>query len=176
MTAEYAHVVEDTSVVTLGAQVMDFLRPLNPRQTKDPGVFVYEDPSRGSGWLRLEEFRRIDAERVQELVRMAEIESAVGREPLKNADYSIGNALVVRSSNPWTIFVFASVLAVFSIIMISRAIAGAPEAVYPVMGAMLGLVAVALFIFGGIRVRWWHRARAYSREHGGDIPSDLKGL
>lgn len=156
---------------------MDFLRPLNPRQTAVPGVFAYVDPLRGSGELRLQAFSPADARRVQELVRMHEISAAVGQEPFKPADIAVGSALVVRTNNPWVLIGFGAVLLTFGIILLS--VTGREEAtalVGVIMGVLMVLVAVALIVVGLIRAPWWHRARDYARRNGGELPPDIKGL
>jgi len=175
--ARFEQVVDQRSINTLGSDAMDFLRPLNPRQTAVPGVFTYVDPLRGSGELRLQRFSPVDAQRVQELVRMSEISAAVGQEPFKPADIAVGRALVVRTNNPWVLIGFGAVLLVFGVVLLALAGgAGANSVAYAIMGALLALVAVALIIVGLVRAPWWHRARDHARQNGGELPPDIKGL
>jgi hypothetical protein len=176
-TAEYTRVIYHGSVNTLGSDAMLFLRPLNPRQTEQPGVFYYTDPTHGSGWLRLEHFSTGDATRIQELVRMEEITRVVGKEPLRNADLAIGNAMVVRTNNPWVALTFASVVIVMGI-MTFTAIPRADDwaIAIGIMGALLILVGIALVITSSIRLPWWRRARRYVRSKGEKLPPDITGL
>jgi len=175
--AEYVQViVDDGGIYNFAAIVMKFLAPLSPRQTQTPGVFSYTDPVRGAGWLRLEEFSRVDAARIQELVRMEEITAAVGPEPLRSEDIRFVNAIALRSHNPWVIFVFAAVLLGFSIAMFSVAFEREQTVGYLLMGTLFVALAIALGVQSSIRLRWWLKARRHARAHGGDLPSDLKGL
>ena len=174
--AEYVQVIPEGGIHPLGTHTMRFLAPLSPRQTNNAGVFSYTDPARGAGWLRLEEFSRIDAARIQELVRMEEITAVVGAEPLRNADVRFVNAIAVRSHNPWVIVVFACVLLGFGILLFSSAFSREQTVGYIVLGSLFSLVAAALFVQASIRLPWWHKARRYARENGGDLPSDLKGI
>ena len=174
---EFVVVMHHRTMNTLGSDTMDFLRPMNPTQTEHPGVFLYNDPARGSGWLRLERFLKGDAERIQELVRMEEISRAVGTEPLKNPDIAFGNALAMRTNNPWVMFAVAAfgvIAGVGTFTAIPRVDSGATALV--VMGIILILAGIGAAISGAIRLPWWRKARKYAREHGGTMPSDLTGL
>lgn len=175
--ARFEQVVERLSVTTLGSDAMDFIRPLNPRQTSVAGVFDYLDPSRGSGELRLHAFPAADAERVQDLVRMHEISQAVGREPFAPADLAVGRAIVLRTRNPWVLFGFGVVMMIFGILFFALAGGvGANGPVYVIMGVLMTLVALALIAVGLVRAPWWHRARDFARQNGGDLPPDIRGL
>lgn len=180
--AEYIQEVERKTVNTLASDAMLFLTPLNLRQTKNEGVFLYEDTTRGSGWLRLENFSRTDSTRIQELIRMEEISRAVGKEPLRNADLSVGNAIALRSNNPWVIIGFG-------VFAVAGGIASSYTAFFTsapknqtefvsliIVAGLMVLVGCGAFISGGLRVSWWHKARAYARQQDGTLPSDLKGL
>jgi hypothetical protein len=174
---EFAVVIHHRSINTLGSDAMDFLRPMNPTQTENPGVFAYNDPARGSGWLRLEHFSNTDAARIQELVRMEEISRAVGKEPLKNPDIAFGNAMAMRTNNPWVMFAVAAgavIAGIGSLTAIPRVDSGATAIV--VVGIILILAGIGAGISGAIRLPWWRKARKYARENGGKLPSDLTGL
>lgn len=174
--AEYVQVIVEGGLYNLGAVTMRFLAPLAPRQTETAGVFSYTDPARGAGWLRLEEFSRIDAARIQELVRMEEITAAVGPEPLRSEDMRFVSAIALRSHNPWVIYVFAAVALGFSIMMFSVAFEREETVGYLLIGTLFVALAIALSVQSSIRLPWWLKARRYARAHGGDLPSDLKGL
>ncbi|MET0990199.1 MAG: hypothetical protein ABWY54_06100 [Glaciihabitans sp.] len=175
--AEFFYQVHHTTANTLGSDAMIFLAPLNPRETATPGVFTYTDPQRGSGTARLEGFSLIDAQRIQELVRMQAIEAAVGPEPLKNPDLELGNALVLRSNNPWFFLVFGLIVLGFAIWLLSAAAGvGDKGAVYTTMGIILGAGSIVLFVIAAIRAPWWRKARAEARKDGGPLPPDLTGL
>lgn len=176
-TAEYVQVIHHRTANTLGSDAMVFLRGMNPTQTEHRGVFLYNDPVRGSGWLRLERFASWDADRIQELVRMEEIARVVGQEPLRPADLSFGNALVLRTNNPWVMFTIAAVtvlcgVGIFS--AIPRVASGGTALV--IMGILLILVGIAAAVTAAIRLPWWRRARQHARDQGGKMPSDLTGL
>jgi hypothetical protein len=178
--AEYVRVIHHNSVITLGSEAMNFLAPLNPTQTEHPGVFRYTDPANGSGWLRLEEFATSDAARIQELVRMEEINRVAGKEPFRPADLAVGNALVLRSSNPWVLYT----LAFFSIsggvgalTTPFRSPFGIGETIaIVVMSVLLIGVGVLLAVRSTIQLRWWRKARQVARAQGGPMPSDLTGI
>jgi hypothetical protein len=178
--AEYVRVIHHNSINTLGSDAMEFLAPLNPTQTEHPGVFRYSDPANGSGWLRLEEFLTSDASRIQELVRMAEINRAVGKEPFGTPDLAIGNALVMRTNNPWMMFVLAAVsvwVGGASLLGVLTMTTNTAETIaLSVLGVMMIGAAIVLVRRGVIQLRWWRKARAVARAQGGPMPSDLTGI
>ena len=177
--AEFTQVITHRSVNTLGSDAMLFLAPLHPRRTAHAGVFTYTDPQRGSGWLRLEEFGRGDADRIQELVHMEEIVAVVGPEPRRNTDLRYGNALVLRTHNPWVMYGMGVVSLLCALGMISATLRGfsvGETTALVVMGGIFILLSLAFFVRASIRLPWWTRARRYAREHGGVLPADIKGL
>jgi hypothetical protein len=178
--AEYVRVIHHNSINTLGSDAMEFLAPLNPTQTEHPGVFHYNDPAHGSGWLRLEEFPTSDASRIQELVRMAEINRAVGKEPFGTPDLAIGNALVMRTNNPWIMFTIAAVSTLCGLAALTtpfRFPLGTGETIaIVVMSVLLIGLGVLLAVRSAIQLRWWRKARAVARAQGGPMPSDLTGI
>lgn len=161
---------------TVGSSAMRFIAPLNPSRSDRENTFFYLDPARGSGWLQLEGFRRGDAERVYDLVRMEEIVRVVGAEPRKNPDYLLGNALVLRANNPWIMIGWAGALfalAVFGLTFIP--IHPHLTVLYLVVAALLMGGAVTIWILlARARVGWWHRARRYVRQSGETMPPDLR--
>ncbi|PRY69200.1 hypothetical protein B0I08_103408 [Glaciihabitans tibetensis] len=177
--AQFVTVIHHRTANTLGSDAMEFLRPLNPSQTKDAGVFLYNDPARGRGWFRLERFSPWDAERIQELVRMEEIIRVVGREPLRPADLAFGNAMVMRTNNPWIMFGIAAVGTLCGLGILSSILAASNlvELIALVaVGVLLILASIAAAVVGAIRLPWWRRARHHAREQGGTMPPDLTGL
>jgi hypothetical protein len=178
--AEYVRVIHNNSLNTLGSEAMEFLAPLNPRQTEHPGVFLYSDSANGSGWLRLEEFSKTDAARVQELVRMEEINRAVGKEPFRPADLEIGNALVLRTNNPWLMFTLAAASVVAGLAALSTPLRfplGPGELIaIVVMSILLIGLGIVLAVRARIQLRWWRKARQHARGQGGPMPSDLTGI
>jgi uncharacterized membrane protein YidH (DUF202 family) len=177
--AEFVEVIRNRSVNTDGSETMAFLRPLNPTQTEHRGVFMYNDPTRGRGWLRLERFLSWDADRVQELVRMEEITRVVGEEPLRPADIRFGRAMVMRTNNPWIMFGVAAFsigcgIATLSSILIASNLVELIALVG--MGALLVLAGIAAAVVGAIRLPWWRRARQHARQQGGTMPPDLTGI
>ena len=177
--AEFVEVIRHRTVNTLGSDAMEFLRPLNLTQTEHPGVFFYGDPARGRGWLRLERFRRPDAERIQELVRMEEITRVVGPEPMRPADLAFGNALVLRTNNPYIMFVIALVSVICGIATLASLPIASNVAEVVGLGSVGGLLILAgsaAAIVGAIRLPWWRRARQHARHQGGSVPPDLTGL
>ena len=153
---------------------MRFLSPLNPSRTDRDFVYYYSDPARGSGWLELEGFKPSDAERIQELVRMEEIVREVGPEPRKNADLAVGNALIVKSNNPWIIITWSSALfglGIYALVWIPTY----PDLIvlYAITGGLIMALGLVLGILTARRVPWWHRARRYAVKDGETMPSDL---
>jgi hypothetical protein len=178
--AEYVRVIHHNSVITLGSEAMEFLAPLNPTQTEHPGVFRYTDPANGSGSLRLEEFATSDAARIQELVRMEEINRVVGTEPFRPADLAVGNALVLRTNNPWIMFTFAAVSIGCGCAALTTPFrfplgTGETTAIVLMSVLLMGL-GIVLAVRSTIQLRWWRRARQLARAQGGPMPTDLTGI
>ena len=163
---------------TVGSSAMKFLAPLNPSRSDREHTYLYTDPLRGSGWLQLEGFRRGDADRVYQLVRMEEIMRVVGPEPRKNPDYLLGNSFIMRANNPWIMNIVGAVLfglGIYGLVYIP--VYPHLAVLYLVMSAILIALAVAMWILmGRQRVGWWHRARRHVRESGERMPDDLKIL
>jgi len=174
--AEFTETIRPGLLYTVASDTMIFLGPLTPLQTATPGSFTYTDPARGSGWLRLENFGSGNTARIQEYVQMAQIERAIGRQPLRAQDIAFGNSQVLRSNNPYFFFGFGTVLLGLVVYMLTNAHSSIP------LGVIIGFVALflalsaALFVYGAIKVTWWHKARRYARKNFGTLPSDLKGL
>jgi hypothetical protein len=176
---EFAETIHHRTANTLGSDAMDFLRPLNLMQTEHPGVFTYNDPARGRGWLRLERFSGGDATRIQELVRMEEITRVVGTEPMRPADISIGNAMAMRTNNPYVMFAIALVSIICGIAILPALLIAANTAEVVgliAVGGILILAGIAAAVIAAIRFPWWRRARQYARQQGGSMPPDLTGL
>jgi len=173
---EFTETIRPGILYTVASDTMIFLGPLTPTQTATPGVFFYTDPARGRGWLQLENFGTGNTARIQEYVQMAEIERALGRQPLRAKDIAYGNSQVLRSNNPYFFFGFGIVLLGLVIFMLTNAHSSIPLGlIIGTVGLFLVLSAV-LFVYGAIKVTWWHNARRYARKNFGTLPSDLKGL
>lgn len=173
---EFVQVVHNVTLSTLGWDAMSFLRALNPTRTTDPLVFLYNDPARGSGWLRLEGFRPADATRIYELVQIDEISRVVGTDPMPKDDLSVGRGALLRSNNPWAFIVLGVVLMLFPAVMWMRSPPSAENVPgYLVMVVLLVLGGAAVLVYGTLRARWWHRARQYAKATGQTLPTELKG-
>jgi hypothetical protein len=178
--AVYVEVISDRSLTTLASDTVKFLAQLNVTQTEHVGVFRYNDPARGSGWLRLERFRTPDIQRVQELVRMEEITRVIGRQPMRPADSRYGRSMVLPTKNPWAMLAYSVFGFLAGIAVFTGGLAAASNLAeliaIGVMGFILLLVSIALAVIGVIRIRWWQRARAYVRQQGTPMPPDLTGI
>ena len=174
--AEFAQIMHNASVNTMGWDVMQFLKPLTPVRTTDPLVYLYTDPARGSGWLRLEGFRPADAARVQELVQLDEVSRAIGEDPIPKDDLAVGRGALLRSNNPWAFIVLGAVVLLFPGVMWLRS-PPAPENVpgYLVMAGVLVVLGAGVLVVGILRARWWHRARRHVKSTGQTMPTDLRG-
>jgi TM2 domain-containing membrane protein YozV len=173
--AEFEQVITNVTASTLGWDAMTFLRPLNPVRTADPLVFTYSDPTRGSGWLRLEGFAPSDATRIHELVQVDEISRAVGADPIPKDDLTLGRGALLRTNNPWFMVVLGIVLALFGFVIFGFPQGNVDRVVSTVLGVLLLIAGLAVTVVGIIRTIWWHRARAYAKSTGQALPPDLKG-
>ena len=164
---------------SISETVMDFLRPLSPRETEHSGVFFYTDPANGAGWLRLEQFRKVNIDEVQQAVRTLAIDTAIGQsEPVRQEVLSFGNAMVNRTTNPYFKIAAGVILlgvAVFGLVRLLTDPGIEPgKVVATVACAGLAVVCLILIRQGFKRRAWWHRARAEARRQGVELPDRLK--
>jgi hypothetical protein len=176
---EFVREVRYEGLRSLTETVMDFLRPLSPRETEHPGVFWYTDPSSGSGWLRMEQFRAVNVDEVTQAVRVLQIDAAIGQsEPVRQEVLSFGNAVVNRTTNPYFKILFGvAVLALMAFAVVRMVQTGGGSAGTVVVIVILAAVSVPciVLIVQGLRRRaWWHRARAEARRQGVSLPDQLK--
>ncbi|CAN5379036.1 hypothetical protein BH10ACT7_BH10ACT7_03010 [soil metagenome] len=159
--------------------VMDILRPLSPRETESAGVFAYTDPASGAGWMRMEGFRSVNVNEVQQAVRTLAIDKAIGQsEPVRQEVLSFGNALVPRTTNPYVkiaVGVIILGIAVFGLLRLLTLPGTDPgRVVAALVLSALAVVCVILIANGFRRRAWWHRARAEARRQGVELPDRLK--
>ncbi|MET0989048.1 MAG: hypothetical protein ABWY54_00225 [Glaciihabitans sp.] len=173
--AEFEQVITNVTASTLGFDAMTFLRPLNPSRTTDPLIFNYADPTRGSGWLRLEGFAPSDAARIYELVQVDEISRVVGKDPIPKDDLTLGRGALLRTNNPWFMIVLGAIIAIFGFVIWGFPQGNVDRVVSAVLGILLLLTGLAIFVVGIIRTIWWTRARAYAKQTNQTLPPDLKG-
>lgn len=159
--------------------VWGFIAPLQPRSTSTSGVYAYVDPGTGSGWLRVEGYAVIVG-RMDELVRLSEINAAIGRpEPFGSVHPGSGGPAVFASRNPFVQFVAGLLLlaaAVIGFVSFSKLASSPPalQVVIMVLLVVLALGSAALVFVGARRMRWWLAARAQAKRDGGSLPSDLE--
>lgn len=176
---EYVRAVQYEGMRSISETVMDFLRPLSPRETENPGVFWYTDPAHGAGWLRLEGFGAVTIDEVQQAVRTLAIEAAVGQpEPVRQEVLSFGNSLANRTTNPYFKIGAGAVvlgLVIFGAVRLFTEPGMDPGKAFAAL-AMVGVaVLCVILIVNGFRRRaWWHRARAEARRQGVRLPDRLK--
>lgn len=176
---EYGRVIPYEGLRSLTETVMDFLRPLSPRETDQLGVFWYTDPAHGSGWLRMEGFSRTVVEEVQQAVRTLAISAAIGQpEPIRQEVLSFGNAIVLRTTNPYIKIGFGGIVLLIALLGLLRVATmtgdDVARAVAAVVMVALAVVCVILIIQGLLRRAWWHRARAEAKRQGVALPDQIK--
>jgi hypothetical protein len=142
---------------------------------------LYTDPSRGSGWLRLENFVDSDVATLDNLVRTAEISRSIGSvDPARQEELPLGGAVVNRTSNPYFqiglgigAIVLGIACAIFPLAGLSSSGAAANVVLVIVALALIG-VGIWVAIHGARRRSWWVAARAEARRTGQPLPDQLK--
>lgn len=163
------------------AAIWQFLEPLNPTPTGDyqSGVYWYHDPERGKGWLTVNNAGVLTVDRVNQLVRLAQIERKIGQKnPERGAELGMASPLVMTMSNPYGQILLGAVILTIVLFFTAKAIASSFSVGLLIFLTLLGLIALGvsgyMFVTGFRRRKWWHNARRACLEDGGPIPDDLK--
>ncbi|GAA2829689.1 hypothetical protein FB468_2736 [Leucobacter komagatae] len=160
-------------------QAAEALVEYSPSLTDTLGVYSFDDPEKGAGWLRLEGAGKLTLARLHDLVRLSEIERAIGqKDPIPGAELGIAAPMAFHNRSPYVHF--ATGLAVLGLGVWLGGLTFSPKAVP--MGITLFMGGATVIVLGmGCwtiymsvrRFGWWTRARRYALSDGGPLPEDL---
>lgn len=175
-------IVSGKKLQSVTGQAAKALVAYSPSLTDTLGVYSFDDPERGAGWLRLEGVGKWALARIHDLVRLSEIERAIGqKDPIPGAELGVAAPMAVHNRSPYVQFFTG--LAVLCLGIWFGSLAISPEAnnmgltlvMWCATGIVLGIGCWAIYM-SIRRVGWWTRARRYALTDGGPLPEDLKYL
>ncbi|GAA2829683.1 hypothetical protein FB468_2737 [Leucobacter komagatae] len=174
--------VSGKKLQSVTGQAAKALVAYSPSLTDTLGVYSFDDPERGSGWLRLEGVGKLALSRIHDLVRLSEIERAIGeKDPIPGAELGIAAPMAFHNRSPYVHF--ATGLAVLCLGVWFGSLAISPEASRMDLTLFMGCATVIVLgmgcwaIYMSIRrFGWWTRARRYALSDGGPLPEDLTYL
>ena len=161
-------------------QILKVIREYSPTLTDSPGVYAYDDLANGAGWLRVEGAGALTLSRLEDLVRLLEVERALGEtDPVPGVEVGIAAPLAFHNRSP-----VVQVLTGAGFVALGGYIAtwfgtgrldSAPKLLFSAALAIL-LVGggIGVIVMGLRRLRWWVRARRWARSDGGHMPDDLR--
>lgn len=98
---------ERVEVVTIGkfqsaaGQASKALIAYSPSLTQTQGVYSFHDSEHGSGWLRLEGAGAFTLTRVADLVRLSELERAIGqKDPIPGRELGLAASMAFHNRSP----------------------------------------------------------------------------
>lgn len=165
----------------IAESVLDSIKPLDVKETDQPGVFTYVDPNTGSGTITLRDFYKSDIALVTDLVRLVAISKSLGaHDPNRHPETTGFNMTMLRTTNPFVQLLLGSVVTILgggTLVVVLSDFDG-PVLAFGAL-ILLGLLLVGLGIYvlvwiGLRRLPWWLRARAEARRLNIPLPRQLK--
>ena len=162
--------------------VIDWLRPFRPNLTSRSGVYGFDAPELGAGILTVTQIRPLTRARLDDRVRVLEIERALGApEPARLPDFPLAQSgWRLHVNNPYLqlligAFAIGSGGLIIAQVVVDRTDGIAGAVLLCLLGAALIAAGTLIWFQRGLRrVRWWHRARAAGKRGNRTLPEDLR--
>lgn len=165
----------------IAESVLDAVKHLDIKETNQPGVFTYADPTVGSGTVTLKGFYHSDIALVTDLLRLLAISKSMGaHDPNRHPETTGFNMTMLRTTNPFVQILLGAVMAgmggaVLATVFIE--FTGQPIAFWLLIVISLLLIVFGIYVlfwFGARRLSWWLKARAEARRLKMPLPRQLK--
>ena len=179
--AEFVQAVSNTGTQSGLAAVWAFIEPLQPTPTSEfqSGMYHYHDPQRGYGWIQIEDVGMFSRDRLDQLVRLSQIERAIGqKDPVGGKQYAPAFPVSLTMSNPYGQITLGVIFLGMLLFFGQKVVTAEPPLPFVIVMILFGIILLAVsgyMLWAGFkRHSWWRKAREAALADGGPMPEDLK--